>query len=235
MQTHTRLVQRFHRILVDEIRQQNPRYLTTSFTVAEIYQALIPYRTHRDRLGVEINGDYEDTLLRLLAGEGEYLLLESDPARLRIRRELEESNPNTGIYREFAAVSVRLNPEALPDSEGPPAESATAMSAKADEPSALQASTTDATRDDAGRAPAAPPQPSGPSSSKENGPDAGRGTDAALPSACPECSEPLPARDSLRFCPTCGANVLTTPCSACGELLERSWRYCVACGVPAGT
>lgn len=104
-----RLLDRFFETLVEEIREQHPAYLRTSFTVAEIYQNLVPYRTHRDRIGIEINGDYEDALLRLLAGEGDFLELESEPARKRIEDELRGSNPNTTIYREFAAAEVRLH------------------------------------------------------------------------------------------------------------------------------
>lgn len=105
------LLDRFHRVLVDEIRENRPDYLQAPFTVAEIYQNLVPYRTHRDAIGVDMNGDYEDALLRLLAGEGDYLILESEVARREIREELEGPNPNTGLFRDFAAADVRLNPE----------------------------------------------------------------------------------------------------------------------------
>ncbi len=103
------VLERFHRALIEEIQTQRPEYLTTSFTVAEIYQNLVPYGSHRDRIGVEMNGDYEDALLRLLAGEGGYLILDSEPALRDLKAELETPNPNTGLYREFAAVDVRLN------------------------------------------------------------------------------------------------------------------------------
>jgi double zinc ribbon protein len=102
------LLDRFHRVLVQEIRKNRPEYLDARFTVAEIYQNLVPYRTHRDAIGVEMNGDYEDALLRLLAGEGDYLMIESDVARREIREELKSSNPNTGLFRDFAAADVRL-------------------------------------------------------------------------------------------------------------------------------
>jgi len=106
-------VSRFHRVLVDEIKKQQPSYLSNSFTVAEIYQILVPYRSHRDALGVEMNGDYEDALLRLLAGAGELLVLESAEAQARILKELSSKNPNTGLFREFAAAEVHLNPDRL--------------------------------------------------------------------------------------------------------------------------
>ena len=103
------VLERFHRALIEEIQTQRPDYLTGPFTVAEIYQNLVPYGSHRDRIGVEMNGDYEDALIRLLAGEGGFLILDSEPALRDLQAELETQNPNTGLYREFAAVDVRLN------------------------------------------------------------------------------------------------------------------------------
>jgi hypothetical protein len=103
------VLERFHRALIEEIQTQHPDYLTGAFTVAEIYQNLVPYGSHRDRIGVEMNGDYEDALIRLLAGEGGFLILDSEPALRDLRAELDTQNPNTGLYREFAAVDVRLN------------------------------------------------------------------------------------------------------------------------------
>ena len=100
----------FHSVLVEEIRSKRPEYLKGPFTVAEIYQDLVPYPTHRDRIGVEMNGDYEDALIRLLAGEGGYLTLESEHALKQLRSELQSKNPNTGVYREYAAVDVPLEP-----------------------------------------------------------------------------------------------------------------------------
>ncbi|MEZ4425118.1 MAG: zinc ribbon domain-containing protein [Gemmatimonadota bacterium] len=107
-------MERFHRVLVDEIARRRPDYLRRPFTVAEIYQTLVPYRSHREVLGVQMNGDYEDALLRLLAGAGELVHLQSEPALGELRRELESRNPNTGLFREFAAAEVRLNPDRLP-------------------------------------------------------------------------------------------------------------------------
>ena len=112
------ILTRFHRALVREIRTANPEHLSAPFTVAEIYQNLVPYRTHRDELEVEMNGDYEHALLRLLAGEGEYLTIESRTARQEIREELDSPNPNTGLYRDFAAADVRLNPDKLDEALG---------------------------------------------------------------------------------------------------------------------
>jgi len=114
-----RLVERFHVTLVEEIRARRPHYLHEPFTVAEIYQDLVPYGSHRDRIGASVNGDYEHALLRLLSGEGDYVLMESDPARRRLLDELNAPNPNTGIFREYAALDVRLNPVRIPAGAAP--------------------------------------------------------------------------------------------------------------------
>jgi len=107
------VLRRFHRALVREIQASNPELLSSPFSVAEIYQNLVPYRTHRDEIGVEMNADYEHALLRLLAGEHDYLTIESRTARQEIREELESPNPNTSLYRDFAAADVRLNPDKI--------------------------------------------------------------------------------------------------------------------------
>ena len=107
------VLRRFHRALVREIQASNPELLSSPFSVAEIYQNLVPYRTHRDEIGVEMNADYEHALLRLLAGENDFLTIESRTARQEIREELEAPNPNTALYRDFAAADVRLNPQKI--------------------------------------------------------------------------------------------------------------------------
>ncbi len=48
------ILNRFHQVLLQEISKSRPEYLTQPFTVAEIYQNLVPYRSHRDLIGVEI-------------------------------------------------------------------------------------------------------------------------------------------------------------------------------------
>jgi hypothetical protein len=229
-------VERFHRVLVESIMGAAPTYLEASFTVAEIYQSLVPYRTHRDRLGVAMNGDYEDVLLRLLAGEGDFLTLDSEAAREKIRKELATRNPNTGIYREFAAAGVRLNPARLPVIERAPERPAprpepTARPAappperKASLPPEGRTSTPEA------RPPAAEPRVAQAAPPRES--PAQESRDAAVPEKCPGCSSRLPDRNGLQFCPFCGTNIRIVPCRKCGEVLDRSWRFCVTCGTPS--
>lgn len=211
------VVERMFRVLVDEIRGRRPELLESTFTVAEIYQDLVPYRTHRDRIGVEMNGDYEHALLRLLAGDGNFLSVESDAARRELRKELESVNPDTGIYREFAAVEVRLDPERLEELPTPGAEEPD------DPPDLPDPEPVESARGDDAPAPEAP--------LTEGPPGHGEAAaEAEVVEDCRWCREPLPDRGDLRFCPFCGARVDLVPCPDCGAELEEEWRFCVACG-----
>jgi hypothetical protein len=49
---------RFHKVLLHEISETRPEYLTQPFTVAEVYQNLVPYRSHRDLIGIELGWQY---------------------------------------------------------------------------------------------------------------------------------------------------------------------------------
>lgn len=243
MRTELSLVDRFFHVLVEEIRESHPEYLRTPFTVAEIYQSIVPYRTHRDRIGAEMNGDYEDALLRLLGGEGDYMELDSDTARERIRLELRSPNPNTGLYREYAAVQIRLNPEkaeAVPESEtesdssGGQTELEVEAADSGDDQGDLDDLSDrafDDTEEASGGEDERAPRP-GVQVARvpEDIPESAMKND--LPASCPDCGESLPDRDTLRFCPLCGVNVLVMPCGSCGEVLERGWNYCLACGTP---
>jgi hypothetical protein len=207
------VIVRFHRTLVDEIRDRRPEYLHGPFTVAEIYQNLVPYGSHRDLIGVEMNGDYEDALLRLLAGEGGYLILDSGPALRVLQEELASSNPNTGVYREFAAVDVRLDPTRIPGGGGwLPAEDA-ATAASRDAPVSV--------------ADLAPTEDEPYSAPVDRAPPA-RGGEA--PDACRWCRAELPKRADLNYCPFCGTDVHVVPCPGCGQELEPEWRFCISCG-----
>ena len=207
------VLERFHKALVEEIRVRRPEYLQRPFTVAEIYQNLVPYGTHRDLIGVEMNGDYEDALIRMLAGEGGYLIMESEDALRLLRQELHESNPNVSAYREFAAVDVRLNPKLLP--KGDPGPSWVAISQSDEEPS---------------EEPLVSDEPVAPSPSAA--PAVAKADDSPpVPhDACLWCREELPKKPNLHFCPWCGTDIRMIPCAACGEEIEPEWRFCIACG-----
>jgi hypothetical protein len=227
MSESNHVLERFHRALIEEIQTHRPEYLTGPFTVAEIYQNLVPYGSHRDRIGVEMNGDYEDALLRLLAGEGGYLILESDPALRDLKAELDTPNPNTGLYREYAAVDVRLNQAYLDLSASAVRESTDLM----DELNA---------RDPVSMADLAPSEAAEDLAIVPSGVDVFQGkpkrvkAEAQHPDSCQWCRAELPVRENLNFCPFCGTDLKLVPCGACGEELEMHWRFCIACGAEVG-
>lgn len=254
----TDVLERFHRTLVEEIRAQRPSYLTGPFTVAEIYQNLVPYGSHRDRIGVDMNGDYEDALLRLLAGEGGYLVLDSEHAVKELREELESANPNTGLYREYAAVDVRLGRTRLPsEDDAEPAAvaggEATSVDALAPDGPAGDAAGAEASRAEAAASASGSEDgpagfwatPATPDSSLEERrteplaapdgeePEAPAREDAA--GSCRWCRAELPDHANLNFCPFCGTDVHLLPCPSCGEEIQPDWRFCVACGTEIRT
>jgi hypothetical protein len=212
------VIARFHTALLEEILARRPEYLHQPFTVAEIYQNLVPYGTHRDRIGVEMNGDYEDALLRLLAGEGGYVFLESAPALRALREEMASSNPNTGLYREYAAVDVRLNPAFLAAVRG-----TSAAAADRSEPVSMEDLAPEPLRAPSAFSAHRVPATSAP---KAVEPPAAH----PVSDTCRWCRAELPARCNLHFCPFCGTDVHVVPCPGCGEELDPQWRFCISCG-----
>ncbi|MBC7789758.1 MAG: zinc ribbon domain-containing protein [Anaerolineae bacterium] len=101
---------RLYNRLVENIRSSYPEYMSRPFEVSELYQTLVPYRHNRRELQIDTNGDYEIALLRLLAGERGYLQGESAMHDM-VKRELATPNPNSAIFREFAARQVSLGAE----------------------------------------------------------------------------------------------------------------------------
>ncbi|WP_405283509.1 zinc ribbon domain-containing protein [Gaopeijia maritima] len=235
-------LRRLHHALVQALRERDPSGLGRPFTVAEIYQDLVPYRSHRDVLGVEMNGDYEHLLLQLLAGAEGLVSLESEHARREMERELTRSNPNTGLFREYAAVDVHLVAEHIPpEADGDVAdepEQAVILPAPEAEPEPpMIFEVVDAPSVD-DLAPGAEPEPvSEPVASEGPAPAAASTGASGLPGddgVCYWCRETLPMRENLNFCPFCGTDMSVEPCRKCGEALEPGWGFCILCGTSRG-
>ncbi|MDT8369888.1 MAG: zinc ribbon domain-containing protein [Longimicrobiales bacterium] len=243
-------LERFHEALVEGLRERGPADLARPFTVAEIYQDLVPYRTHRDRLGVEMNADYEHLLLRLLAGEGGYLKLESEHALREIRSELGEVDPDTTLYREFAAVDVQIERSAIPDgAEFAPeprggGESATAEVTRGSAPAGATSGSPTA------GATSASPTAGATSSSSTAGATSSSSTAGAAPGATSTDATPSPSADRPSPEATGGVAPRSTTggsdrsvsfddgaCRWCrSELPARSnLRYCPHCGEDQST
>lgn len=200
--------------LVLTLAQESPNRLEQSFQIAELYQSLIPYRQHRSALGLHSHQDYEMAILRLLAGERGYASVEPREVQQALAQEAEAINPETGLFREYAAARVRLNraavnallearaaysPSVSLDREG-------GHSAPFEPPSGLEA------RNQSPRQTVLPD------------PEIGSQGE------CRYCGILLPAHRSAAYCPSCGLNLRNPRCRSCGAQLESSWRYCIECG-----
>jgi predicted RNA-binding Zn-ribbon protein involved in translation (DUF1610 family) len=203
-------VDRMFRRLLQNVRAGYAQYLSHPFEVAELYQTLIPYRHNRREMALETNQDYEMALCRLLAGERNYLVVD-DALAEAMRSELAASNPNTAIFREFAAARIAIAPGTLRllDELGPPETSVAGTGA------------------DAAASPAVPPSRSAPPPAAA--PAAARTRDDGVES-CRYCGGFLPLGRSSNFCPHCGQNLTIQRCPACGTELDISWRFCITCG-----
>jgi Double zinc ribbon len=237
---------RMFRRLVQNIRNGYPEYLAHPFEVSELYQHLIPYRHNRRELAIETNQDYEVALCRLLSGERGYLVVD-DAMRDTIRRELSAPNPNTAIFREFAAARVSLAPDAQrryeelgDEAEGQmrPADTATVASAAA--PRISVASTT-LSPEPTPRSASSPAAPSGAPFAGAAPASEGGAAPARAPSLsgrplggeaaeCRYCGGALPTDRRPHFCPHCGQNLMVQRCPACGTELELGWKFCITCG-----
>jgi hypothetical protein len=179
-----------------------------ALTIGDLYQEVVPYRMIRTELGFAELAEYEHALLRLLAGEREYLEVEEEEAAEEFRRELQASNPILGIYRDYAGVGVQPNPFAsVPqaDPTAPPRVAAPPPPRPAPRPDL----------------PPAPPAPAEPPPPRR-------------PRACPGCRGTPPLDREARFCPFCGKPLVPVPCADCSAMLEPEWGFCATCGSPRG-
>jgi hypothetical protein len=187
--------------------------------VAELYRRLVPYSICRDALGLATKAEYDMALLRLLADDGS---LEVPELALReaVSRELASPEPGLAILQRFSASEVQLavsdvvsvpEPESTsPDMAGPPPVSYESERLAQDRIRGL---------DDVDFVPEPPAT------------DEARGAAGhAASEACVACSAPLPRRDGLRYCPSCGADQHRWPCGSCGASIERGWKFCAMCG-----
>lgn len=223
---------RLFQYLVNHLAHDAPQYLDRPFQVSELYQRLIPYRYHRDSLGFGSADDYEAAMLRLLAGERDYATVEPEDAQKAMAAEAQMPHPSHGTFREFAAATVTLQPNAVRRFQR---SDVTYAPPPAPRP-APQDFTPHAFVEPAA-APATPPPPEPapvppPAPEPEPAPRPGFVFEPVEPdtTGCPGCGEVLPADRDVRFCPFCGLRIGTVGCRQCGEAIEPEWRYCLACG-----
>lgn len=188
------------RVLVRTLRTKQPALLTAPFTVAELYQQILPYRHFRRELALETNQEYEITLMELLSGARGYLDVD-EQLRDELGEELKAPSPEPSRVREFADAHVAIKPAALAtvfESGMSPAP----IPRPAPRPAM------------GGARPAAEP--------------ATVSNTGAPP--CRYCGGDLPSGRMLHYCPHCGQNLQVLNCPACGAEVEAGWKFCVACG-----
>lgn len=243
---------RLFRRVVANISALDPSRVHGPVEVAELYERLVPYRTHRTALAMDTHEDYEMALLRLLAGERGYAFVEPEAARTALAAEASSINPDTGLYKKFRAASVTFDPGQVHAALGgePSAERAAPAPEPAEPP---------ATRARAEREPAWLPEIVDVDEAAEPGPledAAPRDDDAgeALPFAldeeegaeapgvtprkgsapCAFCGGALPFGRAVIYCPHCGQNVGVVHCPSCGAELDVGWKFCITCGRQMG-
>ena len=230
---------RLFRRLIHNLASLDPSRVHGPVDVAEVYEQLVPYRTHRTLLGLDSHADYEMAVLRLLAGERGYAFVEPEEARTALANEAAGVNPDTGAFKRFGGAQVTFDPDQVSAALGaedvggttaPPPESAAAP---------LEARPWFPEAPEAGAGSAAPAGGTGASEPGEPGlpfalddAAADRAGPAARPASapCAYCGGELPVGRAVIFCPHCGQNVGVVHCPSCGTELDVGWGFCITCG-----
>jgi len=224
------------------VAELDPSRLHGPVEVTELYQRLIPYRTHRTVLQLDSHEDYEMTLLRLLAGERGYAFVEPEEARAALVQEASAVNPDTGLYKRYGAAKVTFDPEHVREALGgedtprpAPDREAAAGAAPAPPPVELPwfpEPPPDAPEIEEPRAadePAAE-QPELPFALDEGAAAEPAPEPRTASAPCAFCGGALPVGRAVIFCPHCGQNVGVVHCPSCGTELDVGWRFCITCG-----
>lgn len=219
---------RIYRLLVDSLIALDPARLHRPLQLAELYQSVLPYRTHRKALGVDSSEDYDLLLLRLCAGEGRYLTVQPEEAQLRFQAELATANPDLTILREYAAAEVTLSTERLAYALGPGPEAAYRPPEPEEEPEPEPPAARELP---IGQVPWTVDPPEPPVIPLREGAPA-RERDGLH--RCSYCGGALPAGRQVNFCPHCGQSQSFTRCPECGSEVELGWHHCINCGHPVG-
>lgn len=206
---------------------------------------VLPYRTARRLLGIDISEDYEALVLRLVGGEEGLATAFPDEAGEMARTTMSDKLPDLDVLRLIRSATLTLGDDAigrLGDASfgGARAEA----DAKWNRPDASAAGPT--TPDTSPPAPslppavviplptfardqtrvAMPPVPDGPPPAYLTAP-----VEFVPPErSCWSCGDELPAERAVKFCPFCGADQRSPACGACGTPVERSWKHCPECG-----
>jgi hypothetical protein len=197
--------------------------------VGEIIDRLAPYGAARRDGKIDSHDDYQHLVIRLVAGERD-LVFADDLMQDDLRAELASPNPDLAVLRTYRNASVRLSTggtqqvlagDTTIDLTAPtPIKPAAAVRASKPVPVAeLSAEPSSG----------AIVEPA--TMARENSAlfEAFGGTGTGT-GGCPYCAQPLPDGRTVKFCPSCGQNLLVKRCPGCSAEIEQGWKFCVTCG-----
>jgi len=239
------------RLLVRTLSERQPERVHQPMSINELMDSILPYRLVRRELSVDSAEDYETLILRLCAGESEFVQAEPT-TQAALAAELRKPLADLALLRVYGDTHVVLRADPLltamddrPEERYAPPGARTSPPPEA--PEAAEVETDNAA------APVADNQ-----GEQDNEPD-----DAWLPDPvfeanasvvtprapdvpdvppaqadktqvrCPFCGGLLPPRMAINFCPHCGMGQDVGSCRACGADMDVGWRYCVSCGEEA--
>lgn len=217
--------------------------------IGMLLDRVLPYRTARRLLGIDISEDYEALVLRLIAGEEGLAAVSPEEAGEMAQATMADRIPDLDTLRLLRSAEVTLTDDALgrladasfgearaeanekwrgvdpaPSSFNDDNE-ATVPAADGSTPAVPDVIQLPVARDATRVAPpvAAPSPP----------PAYLTGPAAFIPpeAACWSCAEELPSERAVKFCPFCGASQQAPACGACGTAVERAWKHCPECGL----
>ena len=201
------------------------------FPASDVYERLVPYRANRARLNVATHQDYEMAVLRLLAGERNYVQLEPENVRDAMQREIATINPDPAYFRSFPEAQVMVNGHAA--ERVLMADRAYAPPTGLEEDELLDTTGENPIPPAAQALAAHPPPP--PSPTRPSRFRVARPPDMLSEQQCEYCGGVLPTNRDVRFCPHCGQpQEGDLKCAGCSSPLDVGWAYCLACGRPTG-
>ncbi len=224
------------RLLVRLLSERQPARVHQPISINELMDSILPYRLVRRELSVDSAEDYETLILRLCAGEGDFV--QAEPAtQAALAAELAKPLADLALLRVYGDTPVVLRTDPLltamddrPEERYAPPGARTPPPPEAPEAAETE---TDDHPDDAWlpdpvfeanasvvtpRTPEVPDQPAAADKTQVR---------------CPFCGGLLPPRMAINFCPHCGMGQDVGTCRACGADMDVGWRYCVSCGEEA--
>ncbi len=201
--------------------------------VGEITDRLAPYGAARRDGKVDTHDDYQHLVMRLLAGERD-LVFADDLMQDDLRAELASPNPDLGVLRTYRNASVRLSTggtqQVLAGDTNidltPPTPIKPGPAVRASKPVPVAEPSAEPTSGPSGSAIVEPA-----TMARDNNAlfDAFGGTGTGT-GGCPYCAQPVPDGRPVKFCPSCGQNLLVKRCPGCSAEIEQGWKFCVTCG-----